>query len=555
VAIALRKGKPIEVYIRRARVGDKIYIDIGGPKWDAYEVTADGWRKIDDPPVCFLRAPGTEPLPEAINIDPKQGIALLKKHTRFQDERSFVVTTGFMIDALGGLGPHAVETLVGESGSTKTTHALMIIALVDPRAGALLRPPRDQRDLFILASQRGLVAYNNISVLDQEMSDGFCTITEGNADARRAHYTNDESSLIYAKTPAILTSVSAVITAGDLAARELQAELAPVPEDERLSEDEFWAAFRKDAPAILGALLGALVVGLRRYPETASSRLPRLATFARFCIACETAFWEQGTFLAAFTKGAADISDDVVRGDPVAASLYGFMTTRAQEWVGTASDLHEELTEFVNRPLKEAEITLSMAKSALSGKSCGDSDDDRSPGEIRAAKERAAAEAEVNIRAARDKVKSIIDPKWPTGGVALGLRLKKVGFQLRSVGVDVTWPSRHGDARTIHISPFSIKRMDAQTRLSQPSPSCFGAEKDNKHNDLCEDNLKKQVVPELSQVVPKSSPNRPQAASGTGVLTNPAYETDHGRVSLDRGEEQAEDGKYNSGLPTEEDDF
>jgi hypothetical protein len=555
VAMALRKGEPVEVYIRRARVGDKIYIDIGGPKWDAYEVTKDGWRKVDDPPVLFLRAPGTEPLFAAVHIEPKEGIALFEKHTRFQGKRSRVLAVGFMLDALGGMGPHAVLSIIGESGATKTTHALVILSLVDPRAGPLMRPPREERDLYILASQRGVVAYNNMSALDQAMSDAFCTVTEGNVDARRKHYTNDDASLIYAKTPVILTSVAPIITAGDLAAREMQAELAFVPENERLSEDEFWAALREDAPAILGALLEALRIGLRRYSEIKTTSLPRLATLARFNVACETAFWEEGTFLQSLSKESADIADEVVRADPVAASLYAFMRSQSRgEWEGTASDLQKELTRFVKRPLDEAEIAFSMAKSAIYGKSVADSSDDRTPEQMRAAKDRALAEAEVNVRTTRDRVKNLITPDWPTGGAGLSKRLRKFGLQLRSVGIHITWPTHHGDARLIHISLFS-----AQKEVGEKSPSPLSGASSDDDNDkdtksLDEDSFNNTNCPSFVPTVPKSSPNWPQAVYGEDIATDLADEMYHAHDSPDRGEKRAEDGEYNRGLPQEETD-
>lgn len=56
-------GARHEVYLRAAKCGDKIYLDIGDPGWHAVEVDASGWRTIQDPPVRFRRTAGMTALP------------------------------------------------------------------------------------------------------------------------------------------------------------------------------------------------------------------------------------------------------------------------------------------------------------------------------------------------------------------------------------------------------------------------------------------------------------------------------------------------------------
>ena len=48
-------GAVHEVYLRIARLEDRIYWDLGNEKWEAIEITAQGWRVIDRPPVKFRR--------------------------------------------------------------------------------------------------------------------------------------------------------------------------------------------------------------------------------------------------------------------------------------------------------------------------------------------------------------------------------------------------------------------------------------------------------------------------------------------------------------------
>jgi hypothetical protein len=102
-AFALFDGPLREVFTRTATHGGKLYVDIGDNIWWAYEVDADGWRIVDDPPVYFTRSSSMLPLVEATRGDPKAGIAKLKKLTRIRDEEDFVVVVGFLLAALAGL--------------------------------------------------------------------------------------------------------------------------------------------------------------------------------------------------------------------------------------------------------------------------------------------------------------------------------------------------------------------------------------------------------------------------------------------------------------------
>jgi len=50
------------VYVRVAKVGDKIYLDLCNSTWQAVGIDARGWRIVDNPPVRFRRTPGMLPL-------------------------------------------------------------------------------------------------------------------------------------------------------------------------------------------------------------------------------------------------------------------------------------------------------------------------------------------------------------------------------------------------------------------------------------------------------------------------------------------------------------
>ena len=238
-------------------------------------------------------------------------------------------------------------------------------------------------------------------------------------------YTDKDESLLFACVPLFLTAVTNIIVQGDLMQRTVFAALAPVPNDERMADEDFHAVLANERPAILGALLSGLSVGLRRLPTLKPSSLPRMATLAKWAMACETAFWPEGTFSAAYQGNVATAVDDVIDSDKAVSTLCSFMVSRGR-WEGTATNLLEALVAFVKQSLRDAEGELDT--SIFDPK--------------------AQSRAEAKLREAREKVRETLGKDWPGNPRALSGRLKKAGPALRQIGVAIEWPTRHAGTQT-----------------------------------------------------------------------------------------------------------
>jgi len=113
--------------------------------------------------------------------------------------------------------------------------------------------------------------------------------------------------------------------------------LAPIAERQRRPEHALWQEFEFQRPHILGALLDATAHGLRMLPHVRLKRLPRMADFALWATACESAFRPAGTLEAAYSNNRRATIENIVDADPVAARVREIMADRAQ-WTGSASD-------------------------------------------------------------------------------------------------------------------------------------------------------------------------------------------------------------------------
>ena len=467
-AFARFDGPQRDVLVRRAFHKGKLYLDLCDDRWRAVEVDESGWRIVDEPPVLFLRANGMLALPEPKQGDPKKGIERLRSLMRVRAHEDFVIIVGFLLDALGGRGPHPVLIFTGEPGATKTTHAKMARLLTDPNTSLVRSPPKELRDVYIAATKGAVLAYNNLSSLPDWLSDALCVVTEGSSDSRRELYSDDEESLIFARAPAMLTAVTNIIAKGDLSQRALYAGLAPVPDSERKDEPELWAQFDSARPEILGALLTGLSEGLRRLP-TIKVTLPRMATFAKFVTGCETAFWPAGTFLAAYGVNAENAVDDVLDADVGVATFRDFMAEH-NEWEGTLTQLHAALVERVRKPERDAAE----------------------------AHRKAAAErdydlkilTETKLREAQQGVRDVMSSGWPKNPQVLSGRLKKVGPQLRKIGIAITWPTGRRHGRKISISTLGGgPRENASSTSSASSKQGKQSAQTNENNGLDENEI------------------------------------------------------------------
>ena len=89
-----------------------------------------------------------------------------------------------------------------------------------------------------------------------------------------------------------------------------------------------------------------MVLGLNQLPHVRLEQLPRLADFACWATACETAFTEPGGVMAAFTRNMAEAVHSVIEGDAVCVALLALLDAHANHWRGKPEALLELIGAF-----------------------------------------------------------------------------------------------------------------------------------------------------------------------------------------------------------------
>lgn len=356
-------GSERPVFIRVGRLDGRLYLDLGDEAWRAVEIDATGWRIIDKPPVRFRRAAGMQPLAVPITGG---SVETLRAFLNVQSDQDFVLVVAWALAVLRNKGPYPALVLSGEQGSAKSTFSAILRALLDPNTAPLRALPREDRDLFIAASNGHVLAFDNVSGLPAWISDTLCRLATGGGFAVRQLYTDQDEVLFDAARPVILNGIEDIVTRPDLADRAVFLTLEPIPEDRRRPEAELWASFDAERGRILGVLLDAVVEGLKRLPHTRLPKLPRMADFALWASACETAIWPTGTFWAAYCGNRDEAVEGVIDADPVAAAVRAVMLERT-EWTGTATDLLGALGEAAGERIAKSK-TWPDSPRALSGR-------------------------------------------------------------------------------------------------------------------------------------------------------------------------------------------
>lgn len=324
-----------------------IYLDLANNRWRAVEISNNGWRITDTPPIRFRRSRGMLDLPNPVHGG---SIDSLRRHLHVGDE-GFVLTVSWLLAVLRGRGPYPILALTGEQGTGKSLMAAMLRSLVDPHTAPLRSLPRDNRDLFVAANNNQVLLFDNLSSISAEISDSLCRLSTGGGFATRALYTDDAEFIFDGQRPIILTSITDAASRSDLADRLVIVRLEAIPEAKRRTERELRAAFEIDRAHILGALLDAVSRGLAQLPRTRLDCLPRMADYAEWVAACETALWLPGTHMAAYKANRAEAVDVVLEADPVAMAVRKHME-KLPEHVTTATKLLAELDGLVSENVR-----------------------------------------------------------------------------------------------------------------------------------------------------------------------------------------------------------
>ncbi|MCP3031946.1 hypothetical protein LF817_11375 [Halobacillus sp. A1] len=342
---ALFKGEMHQVHTRIAEYKGRFYIDLANERYEAIEVSEQGWKVVSQTPVYFKR---TNSLGELPAPEPGGSIEQLKPFLNCRNEDDFKMAVAWLLATMRPGSPYPVLLVQGEQGSSKSTTTKVLRSLIDPSETLPLRNlPKSEEELAIAASKAHIGAYDNISSLSNALSDTFCKIALGGSVAKRELYSDDEEAVITLMKPSILNGISDVGKRPDLLDRSIMLNLPSIPKDKRTDEGTFWREFEAVRPKIIGAFLDVVSAAIKELPYTIVTNKPRMADFALWITAAEKALnWKPGEFIELYSRNQQEGINQSLETDPLAVAVIDFMKNRKQ-YKGTPTEAHELITEYV----------------------------------------------------------------------------------------------------------------------------------------------------------------------------------------------------------------
>jgi len=362
-ARALFDGEERAVFLRVGTAEGKIYLDLGDESWRAVEISQDGWKVIPpaECPIRFVRSDGTLPLPVPVKGGSLEDLWSVVP----VDQESQPLVLGWLLSCLVPAGAKPILVFTAPKGSGKSTAAATLKALIDPGKAPLLPAVGDRRDMAVKAANRWMLIFDNLTALTTDEQDAMCCTATGAGFSHRTLHTDLDETFVEYVRPQILTSVDLVPSRSDLLDRCVLVKLRPIPPEDRLTDSDLQALSAELQPRLLGALLDALVVGLRNLPSV-NCPLPRMADFAKLAIAAEPAMGCQpGAFMSAYTRNIETAMEAAVEANPVAQAITELLST-LPHWEGSASSLLEELKK-VSQEAKIQRLTTRGLGRMLSG--------------------------------------------------------------------------------------------------------------------------------------------------------------------------------------------
>jgi putative DNA primase/helicase len=363
-ARAINEGSEYAPSIRVGRHKDRLCIDLCDAHWRVVEITAQGWSVVDRAPIKMMRSKSMRSLPEP------EGGSLIEELRSFfnMSDDDYTLTLAWIVTAFRDRGPYPILIIGGEQGSGKSTVAQIIKSLVDPSRAPIRSASKDERDLFISASNSWVLAFDNLSGIPAWLSDALSTVATKGGLATKLLYTDTEEMIFEAQRPIILNGIPFLAERPDLAERAIIVRCKTISSADRLPEDELWQRFHDAHPRIFGAICDALCTALRRYPDVRRTTHPRMADMMKWVTAAAPGLgWDDDQLDKAYDDKMRDTAELAFEADNVAGTIRKFMGQQPKGWEGTAHDLLIEVNKLVTEAEQHAK-TWPKSPSAFSNR-------------------------------------------------------------------------------------------------------------------------------------------------------------------------------------------
>lgn len=334
-------GKNRSLSLRATKYQNSFMYDLADEAWRAVQITPDGWKVLNRPPVVFKRS-----LNQAAQVEPaKSGADLrdLLKFVNLKSEDDQILFLPYVVSCFVPDINHSIINFTGSKGSAKSTAAKVLRSLVDPAKQYFFVMPGNQEQLVHNLHHNYLTIFDNVEKITPAQSNILCQASTGGASGKRKIHTDTEEVILPFNHLVALTSINPVAERPDLLDRTFTKELKQISPDQRRSEQEFWNKFDEAKPHILGSIFDVLSKAMAIHPSLHFSEMPRMAdSFGWGCAIAEAIGIGRDRYQEAYYRNIDLSNEAVISNNSVASATVAFMEKRTR-WTGKMSEFYSEL--------------------------------------------------------------------------------------------------------------------------------------------------------------------------------------------------------------------
>lgn len=342
-AEALFNGKRMNLYTRTAIYEGSIYYDLTNDNWQSVCISSSGWKICDIPPIIFERFEHQRPQVAPIHGD--YDLFNFFSLINIKDEYKLLFLV-WLVSSFWPNIPHPMAVFYGSAGAAKTTACKLIKKIIDPSTSGTLTVSRDDRSRTVTFLQNYYLPFDNLSRINDELSDIFCRVITGTSIEQRKLYKNLDMVAMNIQRIVSINGIVNVIEKPDLRDRSIFFEVERITDKNRREEQEIFVEFEKVLPRLLGEIFSVLSLAMKIYPNVKLQVMPRMADFTRVGYAIAEALGGMGEqFIKDYSKNRNTQDIEILNESPIATAIYLFLQEH-KKWEGTASGFLKEVTAY-----------------------------------------------------------------------------------------------------------------------------------------------------------------------------------------------------------------
>jgi hypothetical protein len=367
---ALFDGPRRQIEIRMANMlgDDSIYYDLTNPDWQCVKITEDGWT-VEQAPVMFARYNNNAPQAKPEMDYPGDIFDQFLTLTNIASDAHKLLLKCYVIATFIPNIAKPILITHGEQGSGKSFLQRFVKKIVDPSAAEKLSFPKSSTELTQQLSHNYMALYDNISGMDDWVSDELCKAVDGSGSSKRMLYSDDDDVIYNFRRCIMLNGINIVARKADLLDRSLIIQLERIPRERRRKETELMAELDGIKPALLGYILDVLARVISRKGEVRLAEHPRMADFAEYGeLIARCMGYKEGEFTRAYFDNIKLQTEEVLESNQVAAAIMKLIESADSSVIEiTPRDLLERLQKIaVDLKLDTRARTWPKAPNSLS---------------------------------------------------------------------------------------------------------------------------------------------------------------------------------------------